>query len=777
MIWQWMDGVVSREGITADLEAYREAGIGGVQQFQVGGPMQTAISDTTQAIGTVAWQTLMKHALGECDRLGLSFGTHNCPGWSSSAYPTVEPRFAMQKLVCVADTVTVSRPNGTIQANLPQSEGYKGFYRDIAIVALPADMDATVGDVMVLSRGSSLSASPTFKLPTGKWIVLRIGHTCNGNSNYGTAPYGGRGLECDKMSREAVERYWNTYPTMLLQLMPELNGRTFLRMEIDSYEAGGQEWTERMPEEFQQRHGYDVIAYLPLLLGYDLGNGEEKKRFMRDYQHTVRSLFAENYYGYMSELVHQTEGMTLLAQPYGTSSSRPFNPIDTRMVTAQLHDDDAVCAEFWTHPNWGWPEVPKVVSAANATGHSRVWAEGFTCWPKDAWQDGPDQLKRTADRAFCLGVNNVMLHAAAQNPWPNAVPGMTFGMWGTQWTQRQTWWRSGGAKALFAYMARCQALLQRGVMAGNHASADGSLSTTGRNMQWTHRRDGENDIFFVSNTADTAQTVILSFNVTDRRPTIFHPERGTIGYATAWLTEGDSTRVAVRMEGGEALFVVFQGADKILGATHEGGDLTLPRPDTLDILTLDAPWQLHMDQLDGTATDTLLTALSSWHESDSPAIRYFSGTARYSTTLSVKHMKKQARYILRLGDVRSLARVYVNGTEAAHLWRPPFEVDITQLLVHGKNRIEVDVTNMWVNRLVGDEQEPDDIVWGEPVEMGGNVKGSVGRFMAEIPQWLADGSPRPSQNRQPVVTFKYFEKDYPLLPSGLIGPVTVAIVK
>ena len=87
IIWQWMDGLISKEGITADLEAYEKAGIGGVQNFQVGGPLQALARDTTNAIGSEKWQQLMKFAIDECSRLGLSFGTHNCPGWSSSALP------------------------------------------------------------------------------------------------------------------------------------------------------------------------------------------------------------------------------------------------------------------------------------------------------------------------------------------------------------------------------------------------------------------------------------------------------------------------------------------------------------------------------------------------------------------------------------------------------------------------------------------------------------------------------------------------------------------
>ena len=99
IIWQWMDGLVTKEGITKDLEAFKAAGLAGVQNFQIGGDMQSLVGDPTCAIGSGKWKTMMRWAMEECRRLGLSFGTHNCPGWSSSAYGNVTPEYSMQKLV------------------------------------------------------------------------------------------------------------------------------------------------------------------------------------------------------------------------------------------------------------------------------------------------------------------------------------------------------------------------------------------------------------------------------------------------------------------------------------------------------------------------------------------------------------------------------------------------------------------------------------------------------------------------------------------------------
>ena len=262
MIWQWMDGLVSAEGITADLEAYQQAGIGGVQQFLVGGPVQVSVCDSANAIGTDSWRRLMQHAISECSRLGLSFGSHNCPGWSSSAFPTVAPAYSMQKLVWTKESMP---RNGLVRLpKQPEVDAQWNYYEDIAVLVMPDDSLVSLGDIHVF-RPSEL---PTRLRGVGDgYCVVRFGHTTNGKTNYATAPVGGVGLECDKMSREAVRRYWDTYPQQLLFLAGSEAGKTFQRLEIDSYEAGGQEWTRRMPEEFEQRRGYALLPWLPTLTG------------------------------------------------------------------------------------------------------------------------------------------------------------------------------------------------------------------------------------------------------------------------------------------------------------------------------------------------------------------------------------------------------------------------------------------------------------------------------------------------------------------------------
>lgn len=772
MIWQWMDGLVTENGITADLKAYKEAGIGGVQQFLVGGSMQTLVSDSTNAIGTDSWKRLMQHAINECKNLGLSFGTHNCPGWSSSAFPVVHPEYSMQKLVwsmTAIDSEKLGRDR-KILLERPKINMQYNYYRDIAVVAIPDTDSIGIESVFVISDKMEDDGILNWRVPKGKWRIYRFGHTTNSKTNEGTAPIGGVGLECDKMSRKAVEYYWSSYPSLLLELAAGNVGETFQRIEIDSYEAGGQEWTILMPEEFKKRRGYDILVWLPAIAGITMENSEATQRFKDDWQATVTDLFAENYYGYMSRLVHQHQGLRLLVQPYSTGVSKPFNPIHTEKIVSRLAIDDPICAEFWTKPEtWGWPEVPRVISAARKVGHEIVYAEGFTCGPMQAWKDDLDDLKAVADRAFCLGINALMLHAGAQNPWPSVKPGMTFGIWGTQWTPSQTWWQSGGAKEFFSYITHCQALLQRGKYVDDYRSKQRSLQVDSECIQWIHRQEENTDIFFIANSVDSAVMATFTINLEGRVPEIWNPERVSIEEAKAWKSNGAKTQIALNLTARESLFVVFRHSSDTVGPGLMQSELS-----TIETICVTNPWTVCFPEGWGAPSEISFDKLMPWNESICKGIKYFSGTASYFNKLYLKRIDISSRYVLDLGTVKNSAVVKINGKLCGNLWRSPFCVDITAALHKGDNLLEIDVTNLWVNRLIGDEQEEDDIEWSEPFRFG-HAPGSptVGRYMKRVPDWLNKGLPRPSKERKTVVSFKFFEKNDELLPSGLLGPVSV----
>ena len=482
IIWQWMDGLVSKEAITRDLEAFKAAGLAGVQNFQIGGDRQSLVGDPSCAIGSEKWKEMMRWTMDECERLGLSFGTHNCPGWSSSAYVNVTPEYSMQKVV--VESVAFTPKAKAIRLPRAELDPKHNYYQDICVLAmpndsvvsktdildltpcLPATTDGRWADTLVITNKMMklLPKSYVKRMKEGNWLLLRFGHTTNGKTNEAQAPKSGQGLECDKMNREAVRHFWSGYPQMLIDLAGRHAGKTFCRLEIDSYEAGGQDWSVVLPDEFLRRKGYDIHPWLPYIVGKAvIGSKEESAAFRKDLVDVLTSLFAENYYGYMAELAEKSApGMQLLVEPYGTGGQKPFQVLDIYKIL-RAAPKALVATEFWVRPNWGWKDMGRHEQVMRNLQKPLLVAEAFTCWPLYAWQDDPQSLKPICDRAFCTGVNRMMLHAGACNPWTQVEPGMSFGIWGTHFVPKQTWWKAGGAKAFFDYMARCQSLLQRGL--------------------------------------------------------------------------------------------------------------------------------------------------------------------------------------------------------------------------------------------------------------------------------------------------------------------------
>jgi len=141
-------------------------------------------------------------------------------------------------------------------------------------------------------------------------------------------------------------------------------------------------------------------------------------------------------------------------------------------------------------------------------------------------------------------------------------------------------------------------------------------------------------------------------------------------------------------------------------------------------------------------------------------VRYFSGTAEYEREFEIppERLDSDHALYLDLGDVQCLAEVTLNGRNLGVWWKPPFAADITQVARPGKNLLKVRVTNLWINRLIGDEQLPDDCEWN-------------GKPLKRWPDWFIAGQPRPSAQRLTFTTWKHYTKDSPLRESGLLGPV------
>jgi hypothetical protein len=244
----------------------------------------------------------------------------------------------------------------------------------------------------------------------------------------------------------------------------------------------------------------------------------------------------------------------------------------------------------------------------------------------------------------------------------------------------------------------------------------------------THRSDAGTEIYFVANQKARAEKLEASFRVSGLRPELWYADSGKTASAS-YRIEGERTIVSLDMEPQGSVFVVFREQ----AATQQ---VALPAMATRPLATLAGPWTLDFAPGGGAPASIKLDGLSSWSTSQIDGIRYYSGSATYRRELKADAawLRKGASVLLDLGDVQVMAQVKLNGKALPLLWKPPYVADVTGLLKPGSNALEVTVTNLWPNRLIGDAQPG-----------------------VTLPYTFS--------------TFKPYQADGKLMPSGLLGPV------
>ena len=225
-------------------------------------------------------------------------------------------------------------------------------------------------------------------------------------------------------------------------------------------------------------------------------------------------------------------------------------------------------------------------------------------------------------------------------------------------------------------------------------------------------------------------------------------------------TVGDFPVIQVsRREKGQLQATVFEpGAYSLQtarGRIHEFQVRSLP-----PVQEIVGPWELSFPAASGAPERVLLDQLLSWSDHVEPGIKHFSGTAVYRqrVELSPEMVKPDQRLFLDLGKVEVMAEVTWNQKRFPVLWKPPFRVELTDCARIGANELRVEVVNLWINRLIGDEHLPEDTER--------NPDGSLRSW----PEWLKAGQPSPS-GRRSFTTWKLWKGSDPLEPSGLLGPV------
>lgn len=326
-------------------------------------------------------------------------------------------------------------------------------------------------------------------------------------------------------------------------------------------------------------------------------------------------------------------------------------------------------------------------------------------------------------------------------------------------------------------------------------------------VNFIHRATADADIYFVCNKAEKPVSLAIDFRVGGKQPEVWDAVTGTIAPLPVATSSDGRTRVDLTLGDSGSTFIVFRrplssslvtlatadgkppslgldydvtadgalllkGGASLRMRTSDGREQTLAaavQPSTP--LPIDSKWTVTFQPYNGQAFSRDYSTLQSWTDSTEETVKYFSGTATYKMQVNVpqESLRGDQRCVIDLGSVCDVANVRVNGKPAATLWMPPYVADVTALLRPGANEIEVDVTNRWVNRLMGDAKLPQDVVYQNKPS-----KGPTWGIIESLPDWLNDPEKIRARQRSTFVSYSTTYKPADTLPaSGLIGPVVI----
>jgi len=498
-VYWTQSGDYSLQSATADLEAIKQSGLGGVLRMDCSvGQVQHDPPFLSEP-----WRKQFVHCVHECERLGLQLAAITGPGWSGTGGPWIEAEQSMQHLIPATlntkgpaqfDQVLpmpqprVSRYHSRQTPRIKQQIGE--FYRDIAVFAFPR-REPVIADIRekalhirnpftsmkgvrprlpspadypelnetqaidpqsIVDLTDKLQADGTLRwdVPPGEWTIVRLGVRSTG-ANTRPAPTAGLGLESNKFSKEAIATHFENYFDPLLKAIgprPKDRKTGFVALDADSWEMSSQNWTPGFRQEFKKRCGYDPWLYFTTYTGCVVGSREETERFLWDVRKTCQELLLENHAAELRKLCH-ARGLRLMMEPYDMN---PAGDLDLGSYA------DFPAGEFWhTGFQSAWSCI-EAASIGHTMGKPIVLAEAFTSIGN--WERSPWVLKNQGDWAFAIGINKFSFHGYAHQANEDA-PGNTFGPYGVFWNRKQTFWPLVGG--YHDYLARCSHLLQQGV--------------------------------------------------------------------------------------------------------------------------------------------------------------------------------------------------------------------------------------------------------------------------------------------------------------------------
>ncbi len=305
-------------------------------------------------------------------------------------------------------------------------------------------------DIIDLSNQITSDGTLSWDVPAGEWIIMRTGMTPTKVTNAPASPEG-TGLEIDKMSKEHIQSHFDAFIGQIIKRIPEKDRKCFKVVVQDSYETGGQNFTDGFIKDFKQRYNYDPTPFLPTYYGYVVNNEKESDRFLWDMRRFVADKVAYDYVGGLRDASHKY-GLKTWLENYGHWGF----PSEFLMYGGQ---SDEIGGEFWSEGDLGNIENRAATSAGHIYGKSKISAESNTAGGP-AYSRYPAMMKQRNDRFFAEGINNTLLHVYISQPYEDKNPGVN-AWFGNEFDRKNTWFSQ--LDVYIQYLKRVNYMLQQGL--------------------------------------------------------------------------------------------------------------------------------------------------------------------------------------------------------------------------------------------------------------------------------------------------------------------------
>lgn len=568
----------------------------------------------------------------------------------------------------------------------------------------------------------------TWTAPQGRWLILRImAETTKGKSKHGRKNL--MGLEADNLSPRGVLKHWDSYTRPILDTLAAI-GLKPVGVTMDSHEAGAQNWTQDFAEEFRRRRGYDLRPWLPVMLGYVIMSGEKTDSLLADVRLTIADLICDRYLGTIQRLCSEA-GVTFTAQAMGNGLSITADNFRAKGMV------DKPQSEFWARDKDGSYDIKECASAAHRYGKPIASAEAFTDMH---FSETLADMKPLADWAYSCHINELVVCASAYQPWIGKMPGSTGGGRHYCLNRNNTLW--DGSRGFWDYQARCSAMMRQGkpvvdcivklpsapptkllarrvpplpagytweVTTEAHDTAtvslpavpdltDSSAHRPDNTLWFSHRQLADGDIYFIANHSPRSYHDRIGLRTSYHKVYFWNPVDGTRQYvATSVSRTGGQLQLPLHLEPNESGFLVVTD-------TEESGFPQRPYDrQPVQVIQID---RCDMDfEREGIHQGN--QPLYDWTGSGNPRIRYYSGSCLYTASFNVAKGTAADDWLLRLPPVNGNVEVLANGRRVDTLWCSPWTTSLKGYLKRGRNMLQLRVTNVLSNRMIGDAALPE----------------------------------------------------------------------